>query len=549
MDIDRPNRRARTSIGSPLRRIAGTAAVSLMLAAFVPAVHSAEASRWEVCASGCQYQDVGAAIIAAADGDTITIGPGVYPGGLTIDRSLRLVGAGASRTIIRGGGPVITIGVFAADTEPAVTIRGVTITGGVSRTSPISTPFGGQEGIWATGGGVEIPPAADFALGATTTIVDSVIADNRVAPSNILHFQPPCVTACQFAGGAGGGIDNWGNLTLTRTTVSGNLVGSASGLTDISTEADGAGIEHWIGDLTVTDSRLENNFGSVVAPNGQFADSGAIFARNGTLTMGGDIVRRNHVSVDAAYPDDADMLAVAGGVHVAGGITEATIRDTKITDNTVAMTNTIGYTTAFSGGLHSDIATVSLDNDDISRNNVISTTLDGSASDAQADSGAGEIAGTVTRSRFAGNSVTVTSAAGNVNAGAGAMIFSGTIGNSTITDNQVAATSPHGTVLLAGGGITAGDGGVTLRSTRITRNSITATATGGTAQGGGIYDTPVPDGPPGGPLVLQQSTVTANSITASSGVTVSGGGVYTTLLSQLDHSVIARNTPDQCVGC
>ena len=41
-----------------------------------------------------------------------------------------------------------------------MSISGVTITGGVARSSPESVPFTGKAGVWAAGGGIEIPPGA-----------------------------------------------------------------------------------------------------------------------------------------------------------------------------------------------------------------------------------------------------------------------------------------------------------------------------------------------------------------------------------------------------
>jgi hypothetical protein len=43
--------------------------------------------------------------------------------------------------------------------------------------------------------------------------------------------------------------------------------------------------------------------------------------------------------------------------------------------------------------------------------------------------------------------------------------------------------------------------------------------------------------------------VTRNSLSGSPGITVQGGGLFTTLPVTLRHSVIAGNTPDQCFGC
>jgi hypothetical protein len=53
---------------------------------------------------------------------------------------------------------VLTSGEFGTSSEPTVSIEGLTITGGITRSSPESTPFTGQEGVSAAGGGVEIPP-------------------------------------------------------------------------------------------------------------------------------------------------------------------------------------------------------------------------------------------------------------------------------------------------------------------------------------------------------------------------------------------------------
>src|SRR5437762_605335 len=65
--------------------------------------------------AGC-FSTLQAAVNAAHDEDTIHIGPGTFAGGVTIDQSVKLVGAGARSTIISGGGPVITIGSFGAST-------------------------------------------------------------------------------------------------------------------------------------------------------------------------------------------------------------------------------------------------------------------------------------------------------------------------------------------------------------------------------------------------------------------------------------------------
>src|SRR5262249_29825643 len=154
-----------------------------------------------------------------------------------------LAGAGAGKTVISGGGPVMTIGTFGASSEPTVSISGVTITGGVTRSSPESVPCTGKAGAWAARGGLPGPPrpcssgrdgvcqADDFGGGATVTITNSVITGNLVAPTDSVPYGP--CGGCPAAWAFGGGIDTAGSLTLANTTVSDNRVGSASGLSGL----------------------------------------------------------------------------------------------------------------------------------------------------------------------------------------------------------------------------------------------------------------------------------------------------------------------------
>ena len=72
--------------------------------------------------AGC-YRTIQAALDAARDGDTIRVSAGTFAGGITITKSVRLLGSGATSTIIKGGGSVITIGDFGAPVEPTVAIR------------------------------------------------------------------------------------------------------------------------------------------------------------------------------------------------------------------------------------------------------------------------------------------------------------------------------------------------------------------------------------------------------------------------------------------
>ena len=509
------------------------------------------AATLNVCPSGCPYTQLAPALAAAHDGDTIRIGPGTYDGGVTIDVSVKLVGAGADRTMISGGGPVVTIGEFGASAEPTVSIAGVTITGGVTRSSPESMPFTGQEGVFAAGGGVEIPPNADFSGGARVTILNSAITGNRVAPSDTAPFGPPCPGGpCPFAFAGGGGIDSWGTLTLVDTTISNNRVGSASGLSALASDAVGGAITSFLAPLTITGSVIHGNQAAATGPNGRFAEGGAIAASGGTLKVSDSSVTDNSAALAASLPSSVELLANGGGLHITSDVSTATIRNTRISGNSVSMTNTVGDAQAFSGGVLVDLdVDFAMSNSVVADNSVSSATLPGSSGNAEGDSGAGELLGTITNTRFTGNTVTVSSAAGDATAFAGAFIDFGSITSSVISDNHVHASSPSGAVFAAGA-IVVDEPGLKLSNSVVRGNTVDAGGASGSARGGGIFDAPIDNGPPGGPLKLLNSSVTGNALSGSPGVALQGGGLY--IEDQpltLTHSVIANNSPDQCFGC
>lgn len=501
--------------------------------------------------AGCQ-RTLQAALDGASDNDTIRLSRGVFAGGASVTKSVELIGAGAGQTIVRGGGPVLTIGTFDAAHQPVVSIRDMTITGGRTTSSPQSAAFVGKENVFALGGGIEIAPGADGALGATVTITNARITNNVVAPTATVPFGPPCPTGpCPFALAAGGGIDSWGTLTLENTTVSGNRVGSASGVSDLASDAYSGAIQNWGGQLTINNSRITANQATATAPNGRDADSGAIFAEGGRLTMTNSAVTNNTAELQAALPSSVDLGAVAGAIHLSDEVTAGRFTHTAITSNTVKMTNSVGDANAFSGGLHVDVG-VDLDMRDsvIGANRVVSATLAGSPGNAAADSGAGELHGTLLETRLIHNTVIVRSAAGDATALAGAAILFGSLSTGDVAFNYARAISPHGVASVAGGGFVVDDGGLTLRNVAAHDNKATALARSGSARGGGLFNAPIPNGPPGGPLILISSAVTGNTITASHGVLAEGGGLYNRDQPlTLSDTQIVDNHPDQCFGC
>jgi hypothetical protein len=152
---------------------------------------------WTVCASGCNYTSIKAAIAAstARNGDTLAIDAGNYTeAGIGVNKSLTLQGAGAASTIVQAASTPSTASnrVFWILRGVTVTIRGLTIRYGLVRDS--SYGYGGgrlNEG--------------------TLTLTNCTVS------SNAAHYS------------SGGGLDNRGTLTLTNSTVSGNSADDGGG--------------------------------------------------------------------------------------------------------------------------------------------------------------------------------------------------------------------------------------------------------------------------------------------------------------------------------
>ena len=122
--------------------------------------------------------------------------------------------------------------------------------------------------------------------------------------------------------------------------------------------------------------------------------------------------------------------------------------------------------------------------------------------------------------------------------------------NSVVSGNSVKGSSTGGPVNVGGAGINNG-GALELHNVLVSNNSGSATGPSGAAHGGGIWNGMpfAPDGPTPH-LVLENTLVTRNALSASAGLEVQGAGLYTPGFPIVStNSLIAHNAPDQCFGC
>jgi len=228
--------------------VVGFATVSV---AVIPAQVAVAATDTVSTCSGSGPGSLPVVAAAAASGDTINFSVTCPPGSpivlsstIDIGTNLTISGPGASSLAVSGGGSANEFSVFqVGSTVTDATISGLTIEDGYSLLNNLGVPGGG--GIFNYG---------------TLTVNNSTLSGNSANPDN----------------GGGGAIENdGGTLTVADSTVSGN---SAS---------DGGGIYANGGTLNVTDSTVSGNSAS---------DGGGIYANAGTLNVTDSTLSGNTVS-------------------------------------------------------------------------------------------------------------------------------------------------------------------------------------------------------------------------------------------------------------
>src|SRR5215469_2720519 len=146
---------------------------------YVDGVHGSDSNTCKLPNTACKT--IGHAISLASSGDTVIVAAATYSENLTISKSLKIIGSGASTTIIDGGGKGTVVAI--SNTAAHVIVSNATVRNGLS----------------SRGGGI-------FNEGTLT------INNNTVNGNSATGGTSP----------GGGGIYNNGTLTINNSTVNGN---------------------------------------------------------------------------------------------------------------------------------------------------------------------------------------------------------------------------------------------------------------------------------------------------------------------------------------
>jgi hypothetical protein len=277
------------------------------------------ATTWTVCAGGCDYTSIKAAIAAPTtlDGDTLAIAAGIYTeAGITVDKSLTLQGERAAPTIVQ-----------AATSKGAASDRVFTIASGVTATLQDLTIRYGRA-MRGEGGGIRND--------GTLTLTRSTIRGNKASyeGGGIRNDGTLTLTQSTIRGNTasdGGGLINRGTLTLTHSTVHGNTASYGAGglinwgtlIVAHSTVRDnvaftgGGGLVNARGRLTLTHSTVSGNtaryggglynedtltlINTTVSGNRATDSGGGLYNIYGTLTLTQSIVASNLLSRDCHH--------------------------------------------------------------------------------------------------------------------------------------------------------------------------------------------------------------------------------------------------------
>jgi hypothetical protein len=277
-----------------------------------------------------------------------------------------------------------------------------------------------------------------------------------------------------------------------------------------------------------------------------------------TLAVRNSVVSDNGASLVATFPSFAGGAlitpdAVAGGIHVGDGI-PTTVENTVISDNSATATDPQGEPTAIDAAMIVNDSPLVMKNTRIDGNRTTTTSatsadLGPSGSAIELDDG-----GTISNTTIQDNislSVSPTGVASTTGALA-VLNFSGspklvTVQNSVIRGNITESTSTTGSATVLGAAVF-NNSLLLMRNVKVSHNAGRAEAPTGAAQGGGIWNGVDLSGPPV-QLTLENTSVTKNALEGSPGISLQGGGLFTTSPVTLTNTLIAWNRPDQCVGC
>ena len=460
------------------------------------------------CADDGGPDTLRAAVSSAASGDTvdltqltcatITLISGqieVHVDDLTID------GPGAGALAIDGN---YNGRVFHHDGVGTLALSGLTITHGVASSADLN-----PDNIRAAYGGCILSDHGSNSTGVSfygsVSLTDVMLVDCQAiaVPQGIAYFVA-----------SGGGVHAQADLTVVRSTISGNRASSAN------FRALGGGLYSHYGTISLTDSNVVNNrveaFYPIVAYVPNSAGGGGLATYHG-VSISGSVIAHNFAGCDSQT--QLCRSALGGGMRVSGALEIST---SAIYDNTAEAQGSLQDATANGAGCYSVYGDIHIADSTISNNHLL-----GNATERRGG-------GLFTAGGFAPDEdvVIAGSTLDNNSADKGGGLFD-KAGKLNIIDSTISGNSAD----TAGGGVYALGSAYGAHPWKLSNSTVTANSAG---NGGGIVDNHDPDL---GPTELQSSIV-ADNINDITGTTYDAdlGSVYSGVtIAGANNLIVAAN--------
>jgi len=445
------------------------------------------------------------ALSQAVAGDTIRVGAGTFIERITIDKNVEIIGSGSSVTFIDGGNAANTA--ITTGSQPCRTViiasplgRVITVSAGITTAISGMTIQNGH--VSNFGGGI-----SNF---GTLTVRNSQVINNTADLGGGIHNAPGAsltisdskinANLAESTGPAGGGIINDGQLTLTNTEINNNC------LIAISTpgvQPTGGGIQ-------------QGGIATLEITNGQISDNSIRAFDNPTAGFGGGLFVENNsnVSIDGTVISNND----AGGLYIDADA-QVVLQNTNLNQNRNLARN--------GGALFvGDGANVQL-----SKSKIINNI-------ANASGGGIESIGllTITDTIISGNKVITNFRGGGITAAGGTL----SVSRSVISGHIL---GPHPSEGNGAGMVVMGNAIASISETTISGNVSRA-------NGGGIYVASATAS-----LSIERSTITNNQTLDSrphgcftGGPCVQGGGISANSTITITRSTISGNHSDGIGG-
>ena len=313
---------------------------------------------------GRKYSSIQEAVNAAEERNIITVEGGAYSEIIHIDKSLTIKGAGAGETIVDGcqNGSVFTVGAT-NNRDIEVDLSGMTIKGGIGSSIQVNDNDG--EVKYICGGGI-----LNY---GKLTITDSIIFNNTafngagIFNGNVLTLNKTIVT--QNVANKGGGIfNNRGSNNIVTV-----ILNQGSSIEDNEATGDGGGI--YSGGNRLSGNIVNLCPGSTISGNIAKNNGGGIWIIHGKLNLCGGEISNNKSWIGGGiynYGGDANLrggsifnniaMNGAGIVNASGG--RVTLSGAIISRNTANRDDrglgggieNVGKVTLISGSINNNIA-------------------------------------------------------------------------------------------------------------------------------------------------------------------------------------------------